>query len=57
MKCGRKIGLVKEELGKRAGIEVLAVSGCGSLEEKCYRNLDEIPDDGDYMLTVIVKDR
>ena len=55
MKCGRSISVVKEKLkGKK--VSVYAVENCGMPEEKCYRSLDEIPDSGSYMLTVIVKE-
>lgn len=55
MKCGRSISVIKEKLkGKR--VSVYAVENCGMPEEKCYRSLDEIPDSGSYMLTIIVKE-
>ena len=55
MKCGRSISVIKEKLkGKR--VSIYAVENCGMPEEKCYRSLDEIPDIGSYMLTIIVKE-
>ena len=56
MKCGRDILLIKEILKDRP-VSVYAVSDCGMPEEKCYYGLDELPDEGNYMLTLIVKDR
>ncbi len=56
MKCGRSVPDIKEKLkGKK--VSVYAVCNCGMPDEKCYRSLDEIPDDGSYMLTVIIKDK
>lgn len=55
MKCGLRLPFVKEVLRRKAGISVCAVSRCGTAEERCYRSLDQIPDDAGYMLTIIVK--
>ena len=56
MKCGRSVPDIKEKLkGKK--VSVYAVCNCGMPDEKCYRSLEEIPDDGSYMLTVIIKDK
>ncbi len=55
MKCGKEISLLKEKLRDKA-VSVYAVSDCGMPDEKCYRSLDELPDEGRYMLTVIVKE-
>lgn len=56
MKCGNDMPLVKKLLRGKEGIAVYAISGCGTPREKCYRSIDELPDDGNYMLTVIVLD-
>ena len=55
MKCGRNISVIKDKLNEKR-VSVWAVENCGMPEEKCYRSLDEIPDSGNYMLTVIVKE-
>lgn len=55
MKCGRNISVIKEKL-KDKRVSAWAVENCGMPEEKCYRGFDEIPDSGNYMLTVIVKE-
>lgn len=58
MKCGMNLPQVKSILGKRDRLlSVYAVSDCGTEREKCYRGIDELPDKGNYMLTIIVKDR
>ncbi|MCR5687248.1 MAG: precorrin-2 C(20)-methyltransferase [Lachnospiraceae bacterium] len=56
MKCGRDMRRIKEILRKRSGISVYAVSDCGMPQERCYRGIDELPEEGSYMLTVIVKE-
>ncbi len=55
MKCGKKIKTVKEKLRSKAGIEVYAISECGTSNERCFRSLEELPEDGYYMMTIIVK--
>ena len=58
MKCGRDMPLLKKILSvHRDESLVYAVSDCGTDREKCYRGLEELPDGGNYMLTVIVKER
>ncbi len=54
MKCGRDIAHIKEVLRDRA-VSVGAVSDCGMPTEKLYRSIEELPDDGNYMLTIVVK--
>lgn len=64
MKSGRDIGKIKailrehERRCKAAGKTMLvcAVSDCGMDSEKSYRGIDELPDDGTYMMTIIVKE-
>ena len=56
MKSGKEISSIKELLRKRQGISVFAVSECGMAEEKCYFSVNDIPDDGKYMITIIVKE-
>ena len=55
MKCGKDIAHIKEVL-KDKSLSVYAVSDCGMPGERLYRSVEELPDDGNYMLTVIVKD-
>lgn len=60
MKSGRGMREVKEILRKaeaEKGAEVYAVSDCGLPDEKVFFGADEIPEDGEYMTTVIIKDR
>ena len=57
LKCGKKMLRIKELLRQREGIAVTAVCGCGTLAERCYHSLEELPDEGEYMFTVIIKDR
>ncbi len=54
MKCGRDIVHIKEVL-KTKGVQAFAVSDCGMPTEKLYRSVEQLPDDGKYMLTIIVK--
>ena len=35
--------------------DVYAVSDCGMPDEKLFYSADEIPEDGEYMTTIIVK--
>ncbi len=56
MKCGRDISRIKDILRKKTGISVYAVSDCGMPQEMCYRGIDELPGDGSYMLTIVVKE-
>ena len=57
MKCGKKMPLVRKLLEKKEKTAlVYAVSDCGTDKEKLYRGVEEIPDDSNYMLTIIVKD-
>lgn len=56
MKCGKHIHDIKEILKKKKNISVSAISDCGTPDEKCYRTLDEFPAEGNYFLTVIVKE-
>jgi precorrin-2 methylase len=58
MKCGRDIGVIKEILGKRGdSISVYGVSDCGTEKEKCYMTLEDIPDEGNYMMTLLIKSK
>lgn len=60
MKTGRKGGEMKKyltDLEKRSGAEVFGASDCGLPEEKTYGSASELPDEGRYMITLIVKDR
>ncbi len=54
MKCGRDIAHIKTVL-KDKGASACAVSDCGMPNERLYRSIEELPDDGNYMLTIIVK--
>ncbi len=54
MKCGRDIAHIKEVLKNRS-VSVSAVSDCGMPTEKLYRSIEELPDAGNYMLTIVVK--
>lgn len=56
MKCGRDIHRIKEILKAKSGISVYAVSDCGMPQEKCYRGIDELPEEGSYMMTIVVKE-
>ncbi len=56
MKCGRDIRRIKEILKAKSGISVYAVSDCGMPQEKCYRGIDELPEEGSYMMTIVVKE-
>ena len=56
MKCGREMKRIKDILRKKSGISVYAVSDCGTPRQVCYRSIDELPDDGNYMLTIVVKE-
>ncbi len=56
MKCGKDIVRIKELLRKKTGILVYAVSECGTKNEKSYIGLENIPDEGNYMLTILVKE-
>lgn len=57
MKCGKKISFVKEKLRKKENIDIYAISGCGTGKERCFRSPEEIPEDGYYMMTIIIKER
>lgn len=57
MKCGKRIKTVKEKLRSKVGIDVYAISGCGTSNERCFRSLEEIPEDEIYMMTMILKSR
>ncbi len=65
MKSGRDMGRIKDALrehGRRcscAGVtmNVYAVSDCGMESERVYRGIDELPDDGTYMMTIIVREQ
>lgn len=65
MKSGRNMGQIKDVLREHkrrcsdAGVamEVYAVSDCGMESERTYRGIDELPDEGTYMMTIIVKER
>lgn len=56
MKCGKHMPHIKEELRTRPGVAVFAVAECGTPDELCYRSLEELPNDGGYLLTVIIKE-
>lgn len=56
MKCGRNITRLREAL-KDKPVSVYAVSDCGMPGEKLYRGVEQLPDDDNYMLTVIVKEK
>ena len=55
MKCGGSLSVIKEKLTDK-NVSLWAVENCGLPEERCYRSIDELPDSGGYMLTVIVKE-
>ena len=55
MKCGKAVKMIKDIL-KHRPVSVYAVADCGTDTEKLYRSLEELPEDENYMLTVIVKD-
>ena len=57
MKSGRDIIKIREILLGRDDIDVYAVSGCGTKDEICYRSAVEFPDSGEYMITIIVKEK
>ena len=57
MKSGRDIIKIREILLGRDDIDVYAVSGCGTKDEICYRSAVEFPDSGEYMMTIIVKEK
>ena len=58
MKCGRDIGVIKEILRKRGdSISVYGVSDCGTEKEKCYMTLEDLPDEGNYMMTLLIKSK
>lgn len=58
MKSGRGLRAVKDTLREaehRSEISVYAVSDCGLPDEKQYFGADEIPENGEYMTTIIIK--
>ena len=55
MKCGRDLPALKDKLRGR-NVSVYAVSDCGMSNERCFYSLEELPDDGSYMLTGIIKE-
>lgn len=60
MKSGRSLRNVKAVLQKAEQDQqayVYAVSDCGLPDEKLFYSADEIPEDGEYMTTIIVKQR
>ncbi len=60
MKCARHIEYIKECLWKyekEGKIEVYAVSDCGSEDEKRFYGTKDLPHEGKYMMTIIIKDR
>lgn len=36
---------------------VFAVSHCGAEDERCFKNIDELPDEAAYLTTVIIKEK
>lgn len=55
MKSGREIDKIKQSL-KGRDVSVYAVSNCGTDKEKCFRSMEDIPEDADYMMTIIIKE-
>ena len=59
MKTGRRGDEMKKyltDLENRSGVKVFGASDCGLADERIYRGAAELPDDGRYMITLIVKD-
>lgn len=56
MKSGRQIGKIKEILKDRDA-SVYAVSDCGTDKERCFCSIGDIPEEENYMLTIIVKEK
>lgn len=54
MKTGTHMNEVKKEL-KTASLSVSMVENCGMKHEKCYFNIDSIPDESSYYSLLIVK--
>ncbi len=60
MKSGRKAAELKKDLlalEERAGSKVFAASDVGMPGERVFRGASELPEEGRYMTTVIVKER
>ncbi len=56
MKGGKDIAKLKHALSANPVVtQVLAVSHCGTEEEKCFGSVDELYDEAAYLTTVIVK--
>ena len=58
LKCGKNLPGIKTILGRlerENGARVYAVSDCGLETERVYRGAGAIPETGNYMTTVIVK--
>ena len=56
MKCGRDMTLIKETLRNRKDdLSVYAVSDHGTNNERRYFGIEELPEAGNYMLTMIIK--
>ncbi|MBQ1630645.1 MAG: precorrin-2 C(20)-methyltransferase [Firmicutes bacterium] len=56
MKPGKDLESIKRSI-KEAGRTAMMVEKCGLPDEKIYGSLEEIPDEGEYLSTVIVFDR
>ena len=60
MKSGRRAAELKKDLlalEERAGSKVFATSDAGMPGERVFRGASELPEEGRYMTTVIVKER
>ena len=65
MKCAKSMSEIKqilrdyEERCKRnkKKLSVYAVSDCDRVGETCYKGVSSLPDQGEYMLTIIVKEK
>lgn len=54
MKAGKKIPYVKQAV-KEQGLEAEMVENCGMVNERVYRQVDEIPDDAGYYSLMIIR--
>ena len=60
LKGGRRLPELRRQLAEleaEGRAEVFAVSDCGMPQERLYRGAEALPEDGRYMLTVIVKEK
>ena len=55
MKVGKKMPAVKA-LVREKQLQITMVENCGMEQERIYRGVDEIPDDGGYYSLVMIKE-